>query len=194
MTEPGARESSRARYRRGVEDPLGLLIDAGAGQYDGEPITQLEHALQCAALAQADGADEPLVLAALFHDLGHLIHPDAETASENGIDGRHERIGAKALERTFGPAVADPVRRHVAAKRYLARVPAYCQTLSTESAHTLKLQGGPMTSDEAATFMAQPGANEALRLRQWDDEAKVPDARVPDAESYRAMVSRHRRA
>ncbi len=184
---------STSHFRRGVDDPLSLLIEAGSGRYGGEDITQLEHGLQCAALAQAEGAQETLVLAALFHDLGHLIHPDAETASEEGVDARHERIGAKALERAFGPAVADPVRGHVAAKRYLARAAAYRQTLSTESAHTLVLQGGPMNEDEAAAFMAAPGAEDALRLRRWDDEAKVPDAHVPRAESYRALIARHRR-
>lgn len=167
-------------------------MERGAAQYDGEPITQLEHALQCAALATAEGSAESLVLAALFHDLGHLIHPAAGAASEAGVDGHHERIGAKALETTFGPAVADPVRAHVAAKRYLARDEGYRRTLSQESTHTLALQGGPMTATEADLFMAMPGAQDALRLRRWDDEAKVPGLCVPGAETYGEMIDRHR--
>jgi predicted HD phosphohydrolase len=170
-----------------------MLVERGGGLYGGEPITQLAHGLQCAALAHAEGAAETLILAALFHDLGHLIHPDAEAASAADVDARHERIGATALERLFGPAVAAPVRGHVSAKRYLAREAAYRATLSEESTHTLGLQGGPMTDAEAASFMESPGAPEALRLRRWDDAAKIPDAQVPGPRAYAQMVARHRR-
>ena len=130
----------------------------GTGQYDREDVTQLEHALQTAALAVEDGATPALVLAALFHDLGHLLVPNAEAASVEGRDLRHERIGAAYLARTFGPAVSEPVRLHVHAKRYLARDPAYRATLSAESTRSLALQGGPMTAFEAHGFLSDPHA------------------------------------
>lgn len=157
-----------------------LLGEAGESRYDGEDVTQLAHALQCAALATAEGAAAPLVLAALFHDIGHL--------RTSGSHPRHDVIGAAVLVRHFPPSVSEPVRLHVEAKRYLARDPAYAAQLSAESQRTLALQGGPFHDDEATAFLARRYADDALRLRRWDDAAKVPDAAVPGLDAYRSLA------
>ncbi len=170
--------------------PIDLVATAAGGRYDGEPITQQQHALQAAALADAEDAPDPLVIAALLHDVGHLLVPDAGSASLAGRDLRHEAMGARWLARRFGPAVSEPVRLHVAAKRHLARDPEYAAALSEESTRTLGLQGGPFTDAEDAAFLATPFAADAVRLRRWDDLAKDPDAAVPPVEAYRARVDR----
>ena len=168
--------------------PLWLLEQRGDGRYDGEPITQREHGLQAAALAVNAGADEAWVLAALLHDIGHLLTPGAEDATRRGIDLRHEQVGAAALERWFGPSVSEPVRLHVEAKRFFARDPTY--ELSEESRRSLALQGGPMSDDEAEAFLANPAASAAMALRRWDDEAKVRDLQVPPVATYVALAQR----
>ena len=173
-----------------VSHPFELYIERGESLYGGEAVTQLQHALQAAASAANAGAAEPLIVAALLHDIGHLINPASETASQQGRDLKHEASGAKFLARWFGPEVTEPVALHVEAKRYLARDPEYRATLSTESQRTLSLQGGPMNDAEADSFRAAAGADAALQLRSWDDAAKIRDWRGPGLESYRALVSR----
>lgn len=175
------------------DDPLGLLGTAKGQRYDREAITQLQHALQTAAWAEREGDRDALVIASLLHDIGHLLVPDAAAASEAGQDLHHEEIGARWLARLFGPEVSEPVRLHVAAKRHLARDPAYAADLSPESAHTLALQGGPFTDEEDAAFLALPFAQDAIRLRLHDDRAKDPDAVVPGVASYRARIETLRR-
>lgn len=172
-------------------NPLTLLATATA-RYDGEDVTQLQHALQAAALARHEGATDALCVAALLHDVGHLRLPDAGTLSQQGVDAHHERIGALLLSRSFGPEVVEPVRLHVAAKRCLARDAAYRASLSPESTRSLALQGGPFSDAEAAAFLALPFAADALRLRAWDDRAKDPDARVPDLHAWASVVDRLR--
>jgi phosphonate degradation associated HDIG domain protein len=140
----------------------------------GESVNQIEHALQCATLAEAEGAADTLVVAALLHDLGHMLHRDAASALRAGEDDRHERLGAETLDRWFGPAVAEPVSLHVRAKRYLcAREPGYLERLSPVSTRTLALQGGPMDGPEAVRFEQLAHFEEAVRLRRWDDAAKT---------------------
>jgi phosphonate degradation associated HDIG domain protein len=140
----------------------------------GESVNQVEHALQCAALAESEGAADTLVVAALLHDLGHMLHRDAASALRSGEDDRHELLGAETLERWFGAAVAAPVSLHVRAKRYLcAREPGYLERLSPVSTRTLALQGGPMGEGEAGDFERLPHFRDAVRLRRWDDMAKV---------------------
>jgi gamma-butyrobetaine dioxygenase len=148
-----------------------LFAGPGARDYLGEPVTIGEHLLQAAALAEAAGAESPLVAAALLHDIGHL---------RGEAESRHGEAGARWLSRWFGEAVTEPVRLHVAAKRYLCAVDAgYFGLLSAESVRTLSLQGGPMTAAEAAAFEALPHAPDAVAVRRWDDQAKDPAATPP---------------
>jgi len=171
-----------------------LFAGPGARDYLGEPVTIGEHLLQAAALAEAAGADSPLVAAALLHDIGHLLgekpssrgglggsSPRASTADRHGEpEDRHGEAGARWLSRWFGEAVTEPVRLHVAAKRYLCAVDAgYFGLLSAESVRTLWLQGGPMTAAEAAAFEALPHARDAVAVRRWDDQAKDPAITPP---------------
>ncbi len=168
------------------DSPLQLLRQ-GSGRYGGEPVTQLDHALQAAALADRSGAGEALVVAALLHDIGHLLGPD--TSADTGHDRQHELIGAKLLRRWgFGDDVVEPVRLHVPAKRYLARNSRYLGTLSAESIASLAAQGGPMTDEEAALFTANPWSECAVRLRRWDDQAKVEGLSVAGLDAYRGLV------
>jgi len=169
--------------------PLDQAKDRG---YIGEPVSQLEHALQCAAAAERAGAPEEAVLAALFHDLGHLVGGDAPSMEGLGVVD-HEQIGAQCL-RDWGcaPAVADLVASHVAAKRYLCfRDPAYHAKLSDASRGTLAFQGGPMDEAEARAFAAQPDLSLILALRSWDERAKDPAARPPGLDHYRDRLRAH---
>ncbi len=169
-----------------VDDLLALYASRGGEMYGGEPVTQLAHALQSAALAESEGADEALVAASLLHDVGHLVDKHADGAAAAGIDRQHEDVGAGYLSRWFRPAVTEPIRRHVAAKRCLVTTePGYFETLSEASVISLKVQGGPMSADEARVFLAQPGADAALRVRKWDDLAKVQGKTTPDLAYYR---------
>jgi phosphonate degradation associated HDIG domain protein len=166
-----------------------LFREKGDGAYFGEDVTETEHALQCARLAEQSGADPELIAAALLHDIGHLLHGLPEDVAERGIDGRHEDAGASWLGRHFGPAVVDPVRLHVAAKRYLCAVePSYHAGLSEASRRSLTLQGGVMPSDEARRFEQEPHFRAAIAVRRWDDGAKVPNLEVPGLEHYRPWL------
>ncbi|CAN5217967.1 HD domain-containing protein [soil metagenome] len=152
-----------------------LFEERGAAEYHGEAVTQLEHALQSASAAEASGAAASLIAAALLHDIGHLLQSHGEQAAEHGIDDRHEELGQRFLRRHFGPDVTEPVRLHVAAKRYLCTVdPEYHQILSHASVLSLYLQGGPMSAGEVAEFEANAHGRDAATLRRWDDIAKVP--------------------
>jgi phosphonate degradation associated HDIG domain protein len=166
-----------------------LFAVAGQGAYFGENVTEMEHALQCAHLAAQSGATDELITAALLHDVGHLLHGLPENIAEQGIDGRHEEGGADWLKRYFVPAVVDPVRLHVAAKRYLCAVePGYCAGLSSASQLSLRLQGGAFSPDEMHRFEQEPWFRSAIALRRWDDTAKVPGLAVPGLEHYRPFL------
>jgi phosphonate degradation associated HDIG domain protein len=165
--------------REAIEDIFALFALRGAESY-GERVTQLDHALQCAALAAAEGASDALIAAALLHDYGHLIDDRGHMAEREGLDGEHEAVGALALSAWFGPEVTQPIALHVAAKRYLcAAEPGYAEALSPASQLSLSLQGGPMSAEEADAFAALPFAADAVRLRRWDDWGKAlePEAR-----------------
>lgn len=171
-----------------TDEILTLLKRGNADLYSGERISQLEHALQCAHFAQQAGAEDALVVATLVHDLGHIL-AGGEYAAGRGIDDRHEQSGADFLARHFGPAVSEPVRLHVAAKRYLCATDSgYFGRLSEASVRSLALQGGPMTAKEVQDFEANPFAMEAVRLRQWDEQGKIVGLQTPDLEHYRPMV------
>lgn len=167
-----------------------LFACHGQRRYSGpreEPVTALAHALQCAGLAEDSGASRELVLAALLHDIGHLVMRKSSVAPD--MDDRHETIGANLLGRVFGPAVAEPVRLHVSAKRYLCAVQRhYVTTLSPASVHSLALQGGPMSEREADEFARLPFATEAIRLRTWDDQAKLPGQPSRSLGHFLAMI------
>lgn len=149
-----------------------LLQQRGHERYTGEPVTHLQHALQAATLAERAGATDALVAAALLHDIGHLWHGLPGTPSSDGVDDRHEVLAAKLLSRYFGDDVVRPVALHVAAKRRLCRNPAYLKVLTDDSLRSLELQGGPMSEAEGLAFDALPFAQDALRLRHWDEGAK----------------------
>jgi len=168
-----------------VDEVLKLFRDRGDSQYGEEAVSQLDHALQTAALAADAGADSALISAALLHDIGHLLHDLPDDAPDHGIDDRHEITGGTWLERRFNDDVTEPVRLHVPAKRYLCAVDAdYHDELSPPSVLSLKLQGGPMSEDEVAEFEKNPQFERAVRLRRWDDEAKIPDHPTPSLEFF----------
>lgn len=168
-----------------------LFAAAGGEAYFGEAVTVLEHGLQAAHFARSAQVDEPLVVAALLHDVGHLLVAAPEALDDWTYDAGHERVGASWLDVRFGAAVADPVRLHVAAKRYLcATTKRYRATLSPASLHTLELQGGPMSAAEAEAFRTEPHFRAALHLRLWDDRAKVPGLRCPQLDDYWPLIER----
>ena len=169
-----------------VDEIIDLFQRHGDAAYHGEAISQTEHALQSAALAERQGAPDTLVVAALLHDIGHLLDGQDEDLADRGLDGHHEEAGCFWLADHFGPQVTEPIRLHVAAKRYLCGAnPAYLAGLSAASRLSLSLQGGPMNSEERANFKSNPAFHDAVRLRHWDDTAKVPELKVPGLEHYR---------
>lgn len=165
-----------------------LLVRRGHEQYTGEPVSHLAHGLQAATLARRAGADDALVVAALLHDIGHLVTTHTGTPTLDGIDDQHEQLGAQLLSQWFGAAVVEPVRWHVQAKRYLVTNPGYLRALSEDSQRSLALQGGPMDAEQQQTFMALPWAQAALALRRWDEGAKVPDWAVADLDAVWPLV------
>ena len=169
-----------------VDEILDLFAQRGTVAYHGELVSQAEHALQAAEQAERESAPNGLVVAALLHDVGHLLEGQDEDLAGRGIDGRHEEAGCAWLARHFGPEVTEPIRMHVAAKRYLCAVDSsYLAGLSPASKKSLLLQGGPMVADERAQFESSPFHADAVRLRHWDDLAKVPGLAVPGLEHYR---------
>lgn len=161
----------------------------GDSEYGGESVTQLEHALQCAMLAEQDGASTELIVASLLHDIGHLLHDLPADAPDQGIDDHHENSGYRFLEKNFPASVAEPVRQHVAAKRYLCTTDAtYQSKLSEPSLVSLRLQGGLMSDAELKEFTANKYWRDSLRLRNYDDLAKVVDLPTPDLKHYLPMI------
>ncbi len=151
----------------------------------GEGVTELAHALQAAQLAHEAGENESLIAAALLHDYGHLVHGLGENIAEQGVDANHETVGANALEKWFPTSVTEPIRWHVAAKRYLCATElGYFDQLSPASVLSLQLQGGPMNPEELEEFSARPFSEEAVRLRRYDDQAKNPSANPPGLVTY----------
>jgi phosphonate degradation associated HDIG domain protein len=157
-----------------------LFARRGAEQYSGEPVTQVEHALQCAALAEAEGADDELVTAALLHDIGHLTQDLGESPTLRGVDDRHQHAALPQLKGLFSTRVLGAIGLHVDAKRYLcAARPGYHAALSEDSQRSLVLQGGVFDTAQAEAFLAHAGAADAVRVRVWDDLAKSPAMLTP---------------
>jgi phosphonate degradation associated HDIG domain protein len=174
-----------------LDDIGDLFARRGGEQYSGEPVTQLQHALQCALLAEQSGGDDELVTAALLHDLGHLLHDLGATPTLQGVDDVHQYRALPFLRGLFGPAVLEPIKLHVDAKRYLcATRPDYYESLSADSKRSLALQGGVFDADEARAFIAQPGADAAVRVRIWDDLAKAEGLATPALEHYMGRARR----
>jgi [1-hydroxy-2-(trimethylamino)ethyl]phosphonate dioxygenase len=172
-----------------IDEIFELFAHRGTAAYHGECVSQTEHALQTAELAERDGAPNELVIAALLHDLGHLLDGHDETLAENSINGLHEAIAHRWLNKYFSDEVTEPIRLHVEAKRYLCAVePGYRASLSPASRRSLELQGGPMKDSDCAHFEANPFHHQAVRLRTYDDTAKVPELKVPRLEHYRSRL------
>jgi phosphonate degradation associated HDIG domain protein len=168
-----------------IPDIRALFEAKGGRMYSGEPVTQLEHALQTAKMAEDAGAGPELITASLLHDLGHLLNDQGETPTERGIDDLHQYFALPFLRPLFGQEVLEPIRLHVDAKRYLcATRPGYHDALSADSKRSLVLQGGVYSSDEAAAFIAQQWARQAVELRLWDDAAKTAGEPTPGLEHF----------
>lgn len=167
-----------------------LLLKRGSERYEGEEVSHLDHALQAATLARRAGADDALVCAALLHDIGHLLCGLPGTPSCVGVDDRHEDVGANALTGWLPPVSIAAVRLHVQAKRWLACDKTYLKVLSRDSLRSLALQGGPMTPVEREQFSATPHASSAIRLRRWDDGAKMSTMVTDDLDTFWRMVER----
>ena len=168
-----------------------LFRDHGHIEYSGEGVSQVEHALQSAQFAEEESAGDALVTAALLHDLGHLLNRQGETPTMRGIDDQHQYFAIPFMRPLFPAEVIEPIRLHVDAKRALCSLePEYYEGLSEDSKRSLALQGGVFTREEADRFLARPHARDALRLRRWDDRAKVPGAATRGLEHYLEIAAR----
>jgi len=177
-----------------VEEVFSLYLRFGDEDYIGEPVSQVEHMSQAAALAEAEGYDEEVVLAAFFHDIGHLCAEDGQADSMDGMGNvDHEKLGADyLLARGFSKRLANLVQGHVIAKRYLTyKYPEYFNKLSAASKATLGFQGGVMSAEEAAAFEANPDAELIIRLRYWDDLAKETDIPVKNIDYLKRVALEH---
>lgn len=182
------------RAREIADEIMSLYKAHGGAEYAGEKVSQLEHMAQAAQLAEAQGFDEEVILAAFLHDIGHI----SEAAKgDNEMDGfgirDHEELGAEFLrEKGFSKKITRLVESHVEAKRYLTyKDPAYYANLSEASKRTLEYQGGPMTADEATAFEQYPLFNLIIRMRNWDEQAKIEHQPLPDLGHYREMMLHH---
>jgi phosphonate degradation associated HDIG domain protein len=173
-----------------LSDIEGLFRAHGDIEYSGEGVTQLEHALQAGQLAEDDGASEALITATFLHDLGHLLNLQGETPSARGIDDQHQYFAIPFIRPLFPAAVVEPIRLHVDAKRALCSLePGYYEALSQDSKRSLALQGGIFSAAEKEAFMNKPFAEDAMRLRRWDDAAKVPGKSTRRIDHYLRLAT-----
>ncbi|NEZ67208.1 HD domain-containing protein [Leptolyngbyaceae cyanobacterium CCMR0082] len=172
-------------------DPiLDLYRQRGQAQYGGEAVSQLEHALQCATLAEENGESPELITACLLHDLGHLVHHLGDNPAVRGVDDCHESRAIPVLEPLFPETVTTPIRLHVAAKRYLCAIDEnYWASLSPASKLSLELQGGIFSQSMAQAFIDQPNAESAVKLRRWDDLAKIKNLKTPDLDHFQPILT-----
>jgi phosphonate degradation associated HDIG domain protein len=172
-----------------VEEIVALFEKRGAAAYFGEPVSMTEHSLQAAYLAQSEAAPAALIVAALLHDVGHLVEDVPDELDDWKRDARHEEVGGRWLAQRFPAAVWEPVRLHVPAKRYLCATDgAYFAKLSPASIVTLKLQGGPMSTAETLRFESEPFYRDAVRVRRWDDAGKMAGLATPRLLDYKALI------
>lgn len=190
MPSPSATNPSSLKPATDIAAEICQLFEKrGDSLYGGEGVTQLEHGLQAALLAEQDGADAALIVAALLHDIGHLLHDLPDDAPDNGVDDVHETLGADWLRSRFPAEVLEPVRLHVDSKRYLcAREAGYWAELSEPSRISLELQGGPMSDEEAGRFEKGEHFDACIRLRRWDDLAKVVGLETPPLAYFVAHI------
>ena len=185
------------QIQENVTEILSLYQSFGNEDYIGEPVSQIEHMCQCAQLAEAAGADREVILAALFHDIGHLCafaYPEKELQNMDGagiVD--HENLGSTyLLEKGFSKKIASLVASHVSAKRYLTfKYPEYFNLLSEASIKTLQFQGGVMSAEEAAHFESDPLHPMYVQLRRWDEQAKETEKPLPSMQHYQQMMLDH---
>lgn len=172
-----------------VNEILSLFESKGNRAYEGEGVSQLEHALQSAHRAEQDGAAPELICAALLHDIGHLINDRGETPTLRGEDDLHQYMALPFLRPAFPEAVLGAIRLHVDAKRYLCAIrPGYREALSEDSKRSLELQGGVFAPAQAERFIRQPFAADAVKVRLWDDAAKVPGLPTPGLAHFEAIL------
>ena len=172
-----------------VDEITKLFEEKGGREYEGEGVSQLEHALQAATHAERAGAPPELVCAALLHDIGHMLNDKGETPTLRGVDDEHQNAALPFLRAHFPAAVLEPIRLHVDAKRYLCATRAdYYGRLSEDSKRSLELQGGVFGAAEAERFIAQPYAAEAVRVRLWDDAAKMRGAATADLAHFAPLL------
>lgn len=166
-----------------------MFNSAKAEEYLGEDITLVEHMVQCADLAASDDAPNWLIVAALLHDVGHMLVNDAQEAQDAGEDRHHDEIGAEWIAQRFPNNVVEAVRLHVDAKKFLVATDSeYFKKLSEASRLTLRIQGGALTAEQCVRFLELPFAREAIQLRLWDDAAKVRGKTNTSLERFRAAV------
>jgi len=181
--------SGQPAYQQTLDEILRLFSAHGDSQYGREVVTQREHALQCAALAEQAQAPPTLIAAALLHDIGHLLHNLPDDAPDEGIDDAHEELAGQWLRERFPASVSEPVRLHVAAKRFLCATDSdYHAQLSPPSQQSLQLQGGPMSTAEVMQFQSHPFSRDAIALRRWDDTAKIPGHPTPGVQHYAPII------
>lgn len=174
--------------RTTVQHVIDLYAARGGARYGSELVSQLEHALQCVQLAQEEGAGAELVAAAFLHDVGHLVVERPHFMGRE-IDDLHQFVGLPLLRGLFGAAVLEPIRLHVEAKRYLCHAEAgYWERLAPSSKYSLELQGGPFSAVEAGSFLGRLHAREAIRLRRWDDRARLPGQSLRDLDFVAAVL------
>ena len=161
----------------------------GAESYLGEQVTMAQHMLQTAQCAEQAGADDSQIVAALLHDIGHYKNEIPENVLAKGKNNFHEEAGANFLEDYFPSSVVEPIRQHVAAKRYLCAVKSdYFERLSPASVHTLNLQGGPMNTEEVEEFEKNDYLVQCIQLRYWDEDGKDPERKHPPFSYYRPLI------
>lgn len=174
-----------------VDQIFSIFREYGNRHY-GENVSELEHALQTAEFARQFGESDSIVLSCLLHDYGHMLHDLGEDIAQHGIDARHEIIGATLLKDLFPEIILEPIRQHVAAKRYLCwKNPAYEAGLSESSRLSLQLQGGPMTDVEAQKFETNPHFIACIKVRYYDDMGKVPNMPTADLQNYRSLIEKY---
>ena len=157
--------------------------------YIGEKVTMSEHMIQTAMLAEENNSSKSLVCACLLHDYGHFIVDDPDLLVSKLLDGKHENLGFDFLKNYFVPEVTEPIKLHVLAKRYLCRKKSYYNLLSEASKISLKLQGGIMNDDEAKKFTSLNFFEDAIKVRKYDDDGKVPNIKIKKIEDYGDLIS-----